>query len=112
MIHKEAFDFKTFYNAAKDVGDGLVKMLKGGTEFAWKTYLTGLAGATGLGLGAGYLAAKATAPTSIVDNSDKELELEALKTEIDVTERKLAAMELRRQRMMKNPAPQKYDRFV
>ena len=63
---------------------------------------------------AGYGLARLTSPVSVAKNTDKELEAEALKTEIDVTLRRIAALEERRRKRAAGGAdkPKIYDRFV
>ena len=61
----------------------------------------------------GYGAARLTSPRSIAENADKEIEQEALATEIDVTTRRIAALEKLRERQQKRTnIPSVYDRFV
>ena len=73
----------------------------------------GLTGGGILGAALGYAMARMTSPSTIAKNTDKELEEEALRTEIDVTQRRLAALEARRaQKQSELSAPRAYDRFV
>ena len=95
MIDKNAADY--------------LKLVKDGITLAHGILM---GGAVLGGLGIGYGAAKLTSPTSIAENSDKELEQEALQTEIDVTQRRIAALEERRKNRKAQVAPKVYDRFV
>lgn len=76
-------------------------------------YMMHLAALTGLGLGAGWGAARLSAPQAVYNNRDKILTSEALATEIDVTERHLRDLEKRKKALAKRKqAPAAYDRFV
>ena len=99
-MNKIAIDLMGGARDVKDISLGTLALLYG----------LGMAGG---GL-AGHLLAKATSPEAFIKNSDKEIEREALQTEIDVTERKLAALELRKKRKKQQAqvAEQKFDRFV
>lgn len=78
-----------------------------GTAYALATLgLMGAGGAIGWG------AARATSPSSVVENTDKELEREALETEIDVTQRRIASLMARKEQLAKQKQKQPYDRFV
>ena len=102
-MQKTAFDFTKLLPSRAAIGDFTAGTL---------ALIYGL-GLTGGGL-IGHLAAKATSPEAFIKNSDKEIEKEALQTEIDVTERRLAALELRKKRKKQQAQieEQKFDRFV
>lgn len=112
MQKEAAIDWKSVANIFSGVAGKGVDLAKWLADHAIAAYGITLTGGALAGLAGGYLTAKATSPTSIVENSDKELEREALDTEIDVTERKLAALELRKRRRSNKTSVQQYDRFV
>lgn len=112
MNKEAALDFSKIWGGINDVGSSIADLAKWLADKAIATYGLSFTGGAIGGLATGYMLSKATSPTSVVKNSDKELEREALDTEIDVTERKLAALELRKRRRAMNPPQPKYDRFV
>ena len=98
----------------------ITDILKNGTELAKAlldvgvgAYATAAAGTIGLGGLAGWGIARATSPSSVVENTDKELEREALETEIDVTQRRIAALMQRKEKLAQRKQQERpYDRFV
>lgn len=100
----------TFNYIQKEAAWDILKDVSGATIATYAKMLA-LAGATGL-VG-GHIAARATSPSVIKENSDKIITSEALATEIDVTERKLRDLEKRRASLEKRKqGTQAYDRFV
>ena len=63
-----------------------------------------------LGVGGAYALSKATKPTHITDNSDKELYLNTLKTEVAAARKQLAAIEAEKE--MKGSARKVFDKFL
>jgi len=105
------------YKEAAGFGDVVGWITDTAKKFADATlWVQGLVttGMIGAGAAIGYGTAKMVSPTIITKNSDKELELEAVNTEIDVTQRRLAALEARKKRKSAAPTtqPKIYDRFV
>lgn len=75
-------------------------------------YTAGTLGLASLGGLSGWGIARALSPSSVTENTDKELEREALETEIDVTQRRIAALMERKEQLAKQPKVKPYDRFV
>ena len=101
MIDKTAGVWDTAIKAARGLlGAGLLVNA---------TVVPAIGGAALLG---GYAAGRLTSPRSIAENADKELEQEALATEIDVTTRRIAALENRKKQRASASKPKLYDRFV
>ena len=63
-----------------------------------------------LGVGGAYALSKATKPTHITDNSDKELYLNTLKTEVAAARKQLAVIEAEKE--MKGSARKVFDKFL
>lgn len=81
----------------------------GKTVYGLELGLSALAGIAG-----GYGLARITAPESLTDKKsmDRELVREALKSEIDATERRIAALQRRRAELAERKTERPYDRFV
>lgn len=100
-MEKTAGIFDSIAGTAKALADASVGL-----------YTATTLGVTALGGLAGWGIARATSPSSVAENSDKELEREALETEIDVTQRRIAALMERKEQLAKQPKAKPYDRFV
>jgi hypothetical protein len=95
----------------KLAGLGFLKDIVGATTGMYGVQL----GATALaGIGGGYGLAKLLSPESLTDDKsmDRELIREALSSEIDATERRIAALQRRRDELARKRSERPYDRFV
>jgi len=101
--------WESIWNALHGVGQAAAKSV----ELTPKVIAGTLGGAALLGLGAGYISARATSPEAVANTTDKELLREALQTEIDATKRKLAELKMRKARRDARKREERpYDRFV
>ena len=84
------------------------------TGIGGKYYGLAFGGAALSGLAGGYGLAKLTEPTVITDKevTDRELVKEALESEIDATERRIAELKRKRQQLAAARNERPYDRFV
>ena len=84
--------------------------------FGWGGNYMGLTFGTAAlgGLAGGYGLAKLTEPSVLMDKevTDRELVKEALESEIDATERRIAELKRKRQQLAAARSERPYDRFV